>query len=60
MREALADILVDSLVTKSPSLLPAKRKEAEETLSKIFDVNPVVARIRLGEMFPDNRGQIEF
>jgi len=60
VREALVDILIDSVVTKSPSLLPAKRQEAEAIISGIFDVNPVVARIRLTEMFPDNKGQIEF
>jgi hypothetical protein len=60
VREALSEILTESVVTSSPSLLPANRAQAEKTLSEIFDVNPVVARIRLGEMFPDSKGQIEF
>jgi hypothetical protein len=60
VREALASILIDSIVTKSPSLPPAQRQEAEKHLSTVFDVNPIVARIRLGEMFPDSRGQLEF
>lgn len=59
-REALSDLLVDSVVTKSPSLPPANRIEAEKRLSEVFDVNPVVARIRLNEMFPNTKGQIEF
>jgi hypothetical protein len=60
VREALSQLLTESVVTKSPSLLPANRTLAEKTLSEVFDVNPVVARIRLGEMFPDPKGQIEF
>lgn len=60
VRIALADLLVEALVTKSQTLPPAKRKDAERILSDVFDVNPVVARIRLTEMFPDSRGQIEF
>ena len=59
VKEALADVLVESVVTKSPTLLPAMRKTAEKKLSEIFDVNPIVARIRLSEMFPDSKGQIE-
>jgi hypothetical protein len=60
VREALSPILVDSVVTRSPVLPPAKRLEAEKSLAEVFDVNPVVARIRLAEMFPDPKGQIEF
>jgi hypothetical protein len=60
VKEALADVLVESVVTKSPTLLPSMRQTAEKTLSEIFDVNPIVARIRLSEMFPDAKGQIEF
>ena len=58
--ECLSDLLVESVVTRSPSLPPAKRSLAEKQVSDTFDVNPVVARIRLLEMFPDSRGQIEF
>jgi hypothetical protein len=60
VQQALAGILVDSVVTRSPSLPPSKRLDAEHLLSETFDVNPVVARIRLSEMFPDPKGQIEF
>jgi hypothetical protein len=35
-----------------PSLADRARRAAESALSEIFDVNPVVVRIRLGEMFP--------
>lgn len=33
-------------------LPPEKRFKAESNISEVFDVNPVVARIRLQEMFP--------
>ena len=35
-----------------PSLADRTRRAAESALSEIFDVNPIVVRIRLGEMFP--------
>jgi len=35
-----------------PSLADKMRRAAESALSDTFDVNPVVARIRLGEIFP--------
>jgi hypothetical protein len=36
-------------------ILPAiKRTLATESLAEIFDVNPVVAKIRLGEVFPES------
>jgi hypothetical protein len=34
------------------TLLESKRSEVEKAVADIFDVNPVVARIRLREMFP--------
>jgi len=34
------------------TLLPERRGEAERTIAEAFDVNPVVARIRLSEMYP--------
>lgn len=33
-------------------LLPAKREEAAKTLASTFEVNPVVARIRMNELYP--------
>ncbi len=39
-------------------LLPAeKRERAMRHISEVFNVNPVVARIRLDAMFPDRAGQ---
>jgi hypothetical protein len=37
------------------TLPAAQRKEAERLLAEVFDVNPVVARIRIEEMFPSTR-----
>lgn len=36
---------------------PSARREAEKHIAVTFDVNPIVARIRLAEMFPDTGGQ---
>jgi hypothetical protein len=61
VRQAVAQFLERSPVTKSPSLPAKMRTLAEKEVAGIFEVNPVVARIRLQEMFPeDNSGQIEF
>jgi len=39
----------------------ARREEATRALAEIFDVNPAVVRIRLGELFPLNEaGQLSF
>lgn len=35
-----------------PSLPKAMRRSAEIVISRTFDVNPIVARIRLGDLFP--------
>jgi hypothetical protein len=42
------------------SVLDQSRKaDAERTLSTVFDVNPIVARIRLEDLFaPENGGQM--
>lgn len=34
----------------------ARRTEVEHTLSTVFDVNPIVARIRLNDLFPAEEG----
>lgn len=49
-----------SAVTRSPSLPRHSRVNAEWELATIFDVNPIVARIRLEELFPAADTQIEF
>lgn len=52
---------VSSLVgqgTFGPELPEANRREAELHVAKTFDVNPVVARIRLEELFPRDRVEV--
>lgn len=56
VREALAGLITPA----SQILPPSKFAEAEKLLADLFEVNPVVARIRLTEMFPDPRGQQTF
>jgi hypothetical protein len=60
VREASAPFVKFAPVTRSESLLATRRVEAERELAKIFHVNPVVVRIRLHELFPENSSQIEF
>jgi hypothetical protein len=58
---ALAPFVNRALVTGSPSLPASAREAASRSLAGIFEVNPVVARIRISEMFPDVTGrQMEF
>lgn len=58
---SLASLLQESIVYKTPSLPVALRVKAEQEMAKVFDVNPVVARIRLQEIFPaQNAAQFEF
>jgi hypothetical protein len=46
----VSDLLISKGIT--PELPATKKAEAENLLADTFDVNPVVARIRLQEMFP--------
>jgi hypothetical protein len=57
--KTLVSMSLDRLVTKSTGLgiatLPASaRLAAVSQIAETFDVNPAVARIRLGEMYPEN------
>ncbi len=60
MEMALGDFLDHSTVTGLPALSEAKREMAVAHIGEVFDVNPVVARIRLGEIFPATDGQMSF
>jgi len=58
---ALEPMLTRAMVTGSPSLPESARDPASRNLAETFKVNPVVARIRLSEMFPILSGrQMEF
>jgi len=58
--KAIEPFSTPALITGMPSLPPAARGKAERELAELFDVNPVVVKIRLSELFPDQKGQIEF
>ncbi|MBI4766596.1 MAG: hypothetical protein HY787_18680 [Deltaproteobacteria bacterium] len=60
VREALSSFLIKKGVMKIDCVDPSQREAAEKTLSDIFDVNPIVARIRLENLYPLNDGQIMF
>ena len=60
VRKAVMPLLDKAAVTGSPSLPSVKRSEAERLVADTFEVNLVVARIRLDDLFPENKGQIEF
>lgn len=60
VRQACAGFTECSEITKSPWLPDGARKAAEREVATVFDVNPVVARIRLGEMFPAQAAQMQF
>lgn len=53
VEKALDPILVARGLLGNRILESDRREEAIAILSKIFDVNPVVARIRLGVMYPE-------
>lgn len=48
---ALEPYLISSGALGGAILDPARRGEAERTLSAVFDVNPIVARIRIDDVF---------
>jgi len=60
VRHACGRFTESSNVTKSPWLPDRNRRAAERDLATIFDVNPVVVRIRLEEMFPAEAAQMQF
>ena len=60
VRKCVEEFLEESVVTESKSLPLAARTKAEQLVSETFDVNPIVARIRLTELFPQQDAQITF
>ena len=57
--QALQEFCVEAGKLVQRTLAPDKREAAIRALSTIFDVNPVVARLRLDEMHPSkNDGQL--
>jgi hypothetical protein len=60
VRQTCARFMESSKVTKSPWLPDGARDAAEREVANVFDVNSVVARIRLDEMFPAEAAQMQF
>jgi hypothetical protein len=58
VQEALKSYLVPSGSLGAVALAEARREEAARALADVFDVNPVVARIRINELFPPETGQL--
>ena len=56
---ALEGVLASPSVLGMRNLPHERHEEAAQLLSDAFDVNPIVARIRIQEIFPDaNQGQL--
>lgn len=60
VRRAVARFSQLSPVTKSARIDGPNRERAITELCRVFEVNPIVARIRLTELFPMSDGQFEF
>ncbi len=60
VQQAVAPFSQLSPVTKSPRVDGPNRERAVAELARVFEVNPIVARIRLTELFPLSDGQFEF
>ena len=58
VHEAIRPFLVPSGMLGVEILDEKRREEAIRTLADIFDVNPVVARIRTNELYPAETGQL--
>jgi hypothetical protein len=58
VQEAMKSFLVPSGLLGVEVLDDSRRETCVRTLADIFDVNPVVARIRINELFPAETGQM--
>jgi hypothetical protein len=58
VKEALKPYLTASGSLGATEIDEGRRDEAARALADIFDVNPVVARIRINEVFPAKTGQL--
>ena len=57
---ALDQFVSSSGLLGIPRLNVDKREEAARSLAEVFDVNPVVARIRISEIFSESDNQLTF
>jgi hypothetical protein len=60
VKKSVDELVERSSVTGVAELSPIKRGEAVRRVAEVFNVNPTVAKIRLGEIFPDIGGQLTF
>jgi len=58
VQEALKPFLVPSGSLGALTLDEKRREEAARTLADIFDVNTIVAKIRITELYPAETGQL--
>jgi hypothetical protein len=58
VQESLKPFLVPSGSLGVVALEEKRREEATHTLADIFDVNPIVAKIRIAELYPAETGQL--
>lgn len=59
VHEAMKPYLVSAGLLGVEVLEEKRRKESVRALADLFDVNPVVARIRVNELFPAQTGQMQ-
>jgi len=57
VRTALEPFLIKSGILEREILDQARRDEAEKFLAEVFDVNPIVAKIRLDVLFPQGNSR---
>jgi hypothetical protein len=57
--EAMKPFLISAGLLGVEVLDESRREESVRVLADIFDVNPVVARIRVSELFPAQTGQLQ-
>lgn len=58
VQEAMKPFLISAGLLGTSVLDEPRREEAARSLAETFDVNPVVTRIRISEMFPPQSGQM--
>jgi hypothetical protein len=58
VHDALKPFFVPTGLLDEASLDESRREEAVRMLAQVFDVNPIVAKIRLSEMCPPSAGQL--
>ena len=58
VQEALKPYLVSVGRLGASTIDPARREQAAQALANVFDVNPAVARLRIGDLYPTESRQL--